>query len=172
MELLWTIFWPMTVGAAAIGAVAGVLYFGPYGVTRQRRRSILLGGFAVTILIAVLSSGPLGGARRFVGRDESVARATLVHYEMAPVSAHYERSPLRRRMILAGPADDFQRTELVRIMEELPGVSEARWNRKPATFPLPFIVEVMLLALVGYIVGLILAYVVELRRRSHRYDRI
>ena len=172
MELLWTIFWPMTVGAAAIGAVAGVLYFGPYGVTRQRRRLFVVGGFVATTLIALLSSGPFGGARRFIAQDETIARATLVHYEMAPISAHYEHSPLRRRMILAGPADDFQRTELVRIMEELPGVSEARWNRKPALFPLPFIAEVMLLALVGYIVGLILAYVVELRRRSHRYDRI
>ncbi|QNN64691.1 hypothetical protein H9L12_10490 [Sphingomonas rhizophila] len=174
MELLWTVFWPMAVGAAAIGAVAGVLFFGRHGVapTRKRKQAIIAGGFVATLAIALLSSGPFGGADRFTGSDERRARDTMVHYEVGQVRARYQRSPLRRRFILAGPADEFQRTELVRIMEELPGVSEARWNRKPAFFPLPLVVEVCLLAIVGYLVGLILAYIVELRRRSHRYDRI
>lgn len=174
MELLWTIFWPMAVGAAMIGALAGVLYFGKHGIApaRNRRRAILVIGLAAVILIALLSSGPFGGARRLAAGIERDARATLVHYEMQSVQGQLQRSPLRRRLILAGPADDFQRTELVRMMEELPGVEEARWNRHPALFPLPLIAEVLLLAIVGYLVGLVLAYVVELRRRSHRYDRI
>ena len=174
MELLWTIFWPMAVGAAAIGAVAGVLFFGRHGVvpTQKRKRLILAAGLLLTLLVALLSSGPFGGADRFAATDERRARDTLAYYELAQVQARFERSPLRRRLILSGPADEFQRTELVRILEELPGVSEARWNRKPAFLPLPLIVEVSLLASIGYLVGLVLAYVVELRRRSHRYDRI
>jgi hypothetical protein len=46
---------------------------------------------------------------------------------MAGVSARLERGPLRRRLVLTGPADDFQRAELVRILDEVPGVAEVRW---------------------------------------------
>ena len=173
MGLLWTIFWPMAVGVAMIGAVAGVLFFGKRGVApaRRRRLAILLLGLGATIAIALLSSGPLGAANRLTFQVERDARATLTHYEMGQIDARLERSPLRRRLVMVGPADDFQRTELVRMMEELPGVEEARWNHQPALLPLPLFLEAMLLAIVGYLVGLVLAYVVELRRRSHRYDR-
>jgi len=43
------------------------------------------------------------------------------------------RGPLSRRLILSGPADDFQRTELVRILDETPGVLDVRWD--PASLP-------------------------------------
>jgi hypothetical protein len=36
-------------------------------------------------------------------------------------------------MILSGPADDFQRAELVRILDDIPGVLEVRWD--PASLP-------------------------------------
>ena len=39
-----------------------------------------------------------------------------------------ERSPLRRRVILSGPADDFQRGEIKRMVEAQPGVGEAIWS--------------------------------------------
>lgn len=36
---------------------------------------------------------------------------------------------------------------------------------------MPLLVEAELLALGGFCVGLLLAYLVELRRRAHRWDR-
>jgi len=38
-----------------------------------------------------------------------------------------------RTMVLSGPADPFQRSELVRIMGEVPGVAAVRWD--PASLP-------------------------------------
>ena len=46
---------------------------------------------------------------------------------MTQVTARLQRDPLTRRLILSGPADDFQRGELVRRMEALPGIGEATW---------------------------------------------
>ena len=173
MGLLWAIFWPMAVGAAMIGGVAGVLFFGKHGIApaKNRRVTIVMLGLVAVIAIALLSSGPLGAADRLTFLVERDARTTLTHYEMGQVDASLERSPLRRRLVMVGPADDFQRTELVRMMEELPGVEEARWNHHRALLPLPLFMEAMLLAFVGYLVGLVLAYIVELRRRSHGYDQ-
>jgi hypothetical protein len=75
---------------------------------------------------------PLGAGGRFANRVEATARAELKHQEMLGVSARLERAPLRRRLVLSGPADDFQQAELVRIMDELPGVSGVRWATRPA----------------------------------------
>ena len=36
-------------------------------------------------------------------------------------------------MILSGPADSFQRSELVRIMHQVPGIDAVRWD--PASLP-------------------------------------
>jgi len=47
------------------------------------------------------------------------------------VSARLERNPLRRRLVLSGPADDFQRAELVQILADIPGVAGVRWASPP-----------------------------------------
>ena len=96
-------------------------------------------------------------------RDPQTARQTLDYYEMTKVTAHLHHGPLTRRLILSGPADDFQSSELVRIMGDLPGVSNARWSAKGGGLPL--IVEGMAAAVLGFLLGLLLAYLVELRRR-------
>jgi hypothetical protein len=49
------------------------------------------------------------------------------------VQAKLQRGPLSRRLILSGPADDFQRSELLRILDETPGVLDVRWD--PASLP-------------------------------------
>lgn len=94
---------------------------------------IFAGGVAATLAFGALWHGPFGAGERFAERADALARATLDHYEMTAVSARLERSPLSRTMILSGPADDFQRTELVRILSEVPGVAEVRWD--PASLP-------------------------------------
>ena len=82
---------------------------------------------------------------------------------MNRVTARLHHGPLTRRLALSGTADDFQRSELVRIMGDLPGVSRANWSE--ARGGLPLIAEGSLVSLVGFLIGLLLAYLVELRRR-------
>jgi hypothetical protein len=87
----------------------------------------------------------------------------LDYYEMTQVTAHLHRAPLTRRLILAGPADDFQRSELVRMMGQLPGVSSAGWSVSEESMPL--IAESLAVTLAGFLAGLLVAYVIDLRRR-------
>src|SRR5205085_6830355 len=91
------------------------------------------------------------------------ARQVLDYYEMSKVSAQLHRDPLTRTLVLSGPADDFQTSELVRVMSQLPGVGNARWTDKPGRPPL--IAEAGTIAMLGFLFGLLLAYLVELRRR-------
>jgi hypothetical protein len=67
-------------------------------------------------------------------------------------------------MILLGPADEFQRAEAARLLSQIPGVSDADWTESAG---IPLIVEGAAAALVGFLLGLLLAYLVELRRRHN-----
>jgi len=84
---------------------------------------------------------------------------------MTQVQGHLERSPIKRTLVLSGPADDFQRSELVRIMDDVPGVASVRWSDMQSSFALPLFVEAELAALICFGLGLLLAYLLELRRR-------
>lgn len=97
------------------------------------RSAIVAIGMASTAAITAGWHGPLGAGDRLATGIETTARATLDRYEMAQVDAALERQPLSRRLILSGPADAFQRRELVRILSEIPGVAEVRWD--PASLP-------------------------------------
>jgi hypothetical protein len=99
----------------------------------MNRTAILLAGAGATLAFGALWHGPLGAADRMATRAEKIARATLDYYEMPLVAAKLERQPLKRRIILSGPADPFQRSELVRIMGQVPGVNAVRWD--PASLP-------------------------------------
>jgi len=90
-------------------------------------------GIAATLAFGAVWHGPLGAGERVATRAEGLARATLTHYEMPLITARMEREPLVRTMVLSGPADPFQRSELVRIMGEVPGVAAVRWD--PASLP-------------------------------------
>jgi hypothetical protein len=97
------------------------------------RRTILLIGIAAVVGFTALWHGPIGTGERLARQAETSARRTLDYYELPMIQAHMQREPLARRLILSGPADDFQRTELVRILDETPGVLEVRWD--PASLP-------------------------------------
>jgi hypothetical protein len=75
----------------------------------------------------------MGKADELTASIERAARAELDRQEMVQVDAKLERGPLRRTLVLAGPADDFQRDELPKIMIKTPGVEAVRWN--PASLP-------------------------------------
>lgn len=158
MNAFWSFFWPPFAAGLVIAVVGGGLAF-----RRRKGRNLgLVATFALSLAAAALWCGPAGGAARFMTRIERDARLTLDTYEMTQISAHLHRGPLSRRIMLSGPADDFQRSELVRTMETLPGVSSATWADGGGT---PLIVEAGGAAVLGFLLGLLVAYLRELRRR-------
>jgi hypothetical protein len=137
---LWDYFWPIFAAGIVIGAVTGHLAYrqlrkagdSELALEWRRTRNKYFGaGAAAALVAALLWSGPLGAGDRLAGRIETAARATLDHLEMTQVSARLERAPLRRRLILTGPADDFQRGQLVQILDDIHGVAGVRWATPP-----------------------------------------
>ncbi|MCY7338426.1 MAG: hypothetical protein LH465_00470 [Sphingomonas bacterium] len=138
----------------------------------MNRAAIFVIGIAASLGFGALWHGPLGAGDALAARAELLARQTLDHYEMTKVNALFERRPLTRTMILAGPGDRFQRAEIVRIMSDVPGVAEVRWEKpRSGAIKIPLLIEAELLGLVGFSIGMMLAYLLELRRRARRYDR-
>ena len=157
MNAFWTYFWPLFAGGLLIGAIAAT-----FGFRRSRLKTALALGVAAALGFAGIWHGPLGAADRFANYVERDVRETLVYNEIPQVSGRLHHGPLSRRILLAGPADDFQRGELVRIMNLVPGVESVSWSGGTGV---PLIVEAGLAALLGFLLGLLLAYLVELRRR-------
>ena len=65
--------------------------------------------------------------------------------------------------MLQGEADDFQKSELVRLVDQVPGVAGTTWSGDGGGMPL--IVQGLAVSVLGFLFGLLLAYLVELRRR-------
>lgn len=164
IRFLWDLYWPALAVALAL-AVGGGLYLLRPGPRRVRRLGLAALALAAAGFTA-LWHGPLGTADRLRSTVEQVARTTLDHYEMSRVQARLERGPLTRTLVLSGPADDFQRSELVRIMDDVPGVISARWTNSAGGFDLPLLVLAELMALAGFGLGLALAYLIEVCRRA------
>jgi hypothetical protein len=97
------------------------------------RPAIFVLGVAATLGATALYHGPMGTAESFAGGIEQAARAELDRQEMFQIDARLERRPLSRTLVLSGPADDFQREELPKIMIRVPGVEAVRWD--PASLP-------------------------------------
>lgn len=178
MNALLSYFWPLAAAGFAIGLIGGSIGFriprevakarlegenaAPGAEFWKRRWLALAVGALATIAAAGLWAGPMHAADMLTERVERDARMILNNYEMYKVTAHLHHSPLSRRLMLNGPADDFQRGELMRIMALIPGVREARWSGGGG---LPLIAESAVVGLLGFLLGLLLAYLVELRRR-------
>ena len=157
MNPFWSYLWPLLCAGFAAGAVGGW-----FGFRRQRKLPIII---AVVAAIAAAAAwhGPLGAADRFTATIERQSREALDYYEMPTISAHLHRRPLTRQLVLAGRADDFQTAELARLLGQLPGVRDVGWSDEGEG--LPMIVEAMLAVIGGFLAGLLLAYLIELRRR-------
>ncbi len=164
MNILWSYFWPCFGAGLLCGVIAGIFAFRAPRVrakatqdeiaaalanwSRRRRRAIIAGVLATSVA-AALWHGPLGAADRLAVELERSARQTLAANDApAGVTARIRHGPLTRQLVLSGPGDDFQRAEAARLLSEIPGVSDADWN-KSAGIPL------------------IVAYLVELRRRHN-----
>jgi hypothetical protein len=94
----------------------------------MNRAVTLIAGLAATTAATWLWHGPLGAGDRFAAGVDGRARAMLDKYEMAHVQARMERAPITRVVLLSGPADDFQRGEIERMVEAQPGVGDAIWD--------------------------------------------
>ena len=161
MNTFWTYFWPLFATGLVVGMVAGL-----FGFRRNHLRARTVSAAAlIAVAAALLWHGPLGAADRFTTEVEGNARTGLDSWEMPHVTAHLHREPLTRVLVLSGPRslDDFQRSELVKIMDTVPGVSNARWSEAPAGAPL--IIEGAAAAILGFLLGVLVAYLIELRRR-------
>ena len=179
MSTLLGFFWPMFAFALIVGLIAGLIGFhrkrpltkgthaGPMPAppkTPHRLYAALGTGIAISLAGAAIWTGPLGAADRLTSQVERQAREALDYYEMPKVTAHLHRAPLTRRLVLAGgPLDVWQRGELARLFSQVPGVSRATWSDGEAGLPL--IVESLIVSLLGFVFGLLLAYLVQLRRR-------
>lgn len=137
-------------------------------MNRKQAPSILV-GIAATLIVGALWHGPLGAGDRLAAALVSDARSFLTRMEAPPVTVTIHRSPLARTLHLAGQGDDFQRGEMVRLLEQRPGVEAATWRRR-AEGVWPLLLEAELLGLAGFAVGMILAKLFGLRRYAHRYD--
>ena len=127
MTAIWHFYWPVFALAVFLGLAGGLADFRkPRG---QRNFALIGTAAAVTILTGLAWHGPGGAANRLTMSVERTAKLTLYHYEMDRVTARLDGGPLRRTLILSGPANDFQRRELVRMMNEIPGVQVVRWDR-------------------------------------------
>lgn len=157
MSPFWSYFWPIIVFGLLMGGLPGLVW-----LRRKRRILPLAIAGAVALAGALVWSGPLGAAGRFTVQVEARSRAALVDWEMGQVQAHLHRAPLSRRLVLSGPADDFQRSELVRIMSLVPGVSSAEWSNSTG---IPLVAEALIASAAAFVLGVLLAYGVELRRR-------
>lgn len=158
MNVFWSYFWPLLSAGLVVGIVAGAFAFR----SRGRRNLYFAAGGLLTIALAALWHGPLGAADRYAADVERSVRQTIVYWDIPQVSGHLHRGPLTRTVLLSGPADDFQRSELVRIIGEVPGVESANWSGNAGV---PLIVEGAAAAVLGFLLGLLVAYLRELRRR-------
>ena len=156
LNAFWNYFWPVFAIGAAIGLLGGLAGF------RRNRRLILVAAAVAALAAAALWHGPLGAADRLAADINADVARTLAYYEMSQVRAGLHREPLTRRVMMSGTADEFQRSELVRLMDEIPGVSGATWDTSGG---MPLIAEAMIAGLLGFLVGLLLAYGIERRRR-------
>lgn len=141
-------------------------------------RRIIIFGMLVTMASAALWDGPVGnGAARFTAETETIARLNLEYYELDDqVVAFMQRDPVTRRLWLAGKADDFQQRELKRILDGIPAVGDVQWWRPgggtvKGDILLPLLLEVELAALAAFAFGLMLTYLVALRRRATAWSR-
>lgn len=172
MNLFWDLYWPLLTIAVVLGVVAGTVGLRATATrppqTRELRRwatLVIATGALVVLALGAIWHGPAGAGEKLANTVDRTSRKVLDDWEMTQVQGHIERNPVRRTLVLTGPADDFQRSELARIMDGVPGVANVRWTDARSPFGLPLLAEAELAGLLCFGLGLLLAYLLELRRR-------
>ena len=172
MNVFWDFYWPLLTAAVVVGVLFGWISFratparSPEAPGFRRRAMLVVAAGAVGVLtLGALWHWPIGTGESFATNIERQSRKVLNDWEMPQVQARLERPPLKRTLVLSGPADDFQRSELIRIMDGVPGVANVRWTDTRSPLGLPLVAEAELAALLCFGLGLLLSYLLELRRR-------
>ena len=172
MNLFWDVYWPLLTIAIVLGVVAGSIGLratsSRQSKTRELRRWAALTittGALVVFALGAIWHGPVGAGERLATTVDRTSRGVLDDWEMTQVQGQIERDPIKRTLVLSGPADDFQRSELLRIMDDVPGVANDRWANMQPPFALPLFAEAELAGVICFGLGLLLAYLLELRRR-------
>ena len=181
MSVVWHIYWPLLVAALLAGIVVGRFAYRlprlgtdpaddvKSAAMRQyrRKRNKTLGlGVAGLLAAVALWHGPLGGGDRFARLIETAVAAELEWLEMSAISGQLERSPLRRTLVLSGPANSFQQEGFFRALRPIRGLAALRWqDQRASEFVLPLLAEVTLLSLIAFALGLFFSFIVEIRRR-------
>jgi hypothetical protein len=99
----------------------------------SRWLKLLIGGVAA-LAAGVISHGPLGRGEAFVSLLETKANEEVRKAELPDVQVRMERDPLRRRAVLTGNANDFQREGMGQLpgindrVSGVPGISGIRWD--------------------------------------------
>lgn len=139
----------------------------------------LLIGLAAALLAGWLVHGPLGQGNAFLDQLQARADAVLREANVPGVAVRFSRAPLSRQAILSGPANAFQREGqglfpgLNDRIGAIPGVSGLRWDDAgsvASTRSMPLLVEIELLALLAYLVGIGLGRLFFRPRREHFLD--
>ena len=156
MNAFWAYFSPPFAAGLVLALIGGLIAF------RRNEKLPMIVAAALACACALIWHGPLGAADRLTKQIESTSRMSLDSYEMPMIASHVHHHPLTRAIQLSGPADDFQRSELALIQNQIPGVSFVSWTGKGG---LPLIVEGLIAALLGFLIGGAVAYVAERRRR-------
>jgi len=132
-------------------------------------------GAVATAAMTWLHQGPLGNGEAYIGRIEAEAKRVVADTGVPGVNVDFSRSPLSRQAQLSGNADTFQREgqgELKGIngrVGEIEGVSGVRWADEPERTALPLLLEVMILTLLAYLVGVGLARLLWGRRKREGF---
>ncbi len=165
--LLWDNYWPAVAAAFLFGVAAG--WKGFRSATRKRRNLALAIGGAASLAAALLLHGPVGRGEALAASIEARAATDLNDLELPFITARVERGPLKRTIWLSGRADTFQRRELPRYMDVIPGVGAVRWRggRQTPALLMPLVAEAALMALIAFFFGTLLAYLIEIRRRAN-----
>lgn len=101
------------------------------------RISKFLIGLAAALVVAVVAYWPVGMGAAFIDRLEAGANIMLARAEVPGVTVHMQRSPLARKALLTGPANQFQREGMGSLpginqrVLAVPGMSRVEWTNPP-----------------------------------------
>ena len=135
-------------------------------------------GLAAALLCGWVAYAPLGQGMAFIDRVEAQAKAEVRDAAVPGVDVRLARDPLRRDALLSGPANDFQREGqglypgLNDRVLAVPGVGGIVWADSGrasggSLVRLPLIVEVELLVIGLFALGVAIGRLIFRPRREH-----
>ena len=101
------------------------------------RISKFLIGLAAALVVALVAYWPLGMGAAFIDRLDAGAHIMVARAEVPGITVEMQRSPLARKALLTGPANQFQREGMGSLpginqrVLAVPGMSRVEWTNPP-----------------------------------------